>query len=103
VYVREKRLLKLTDAVRKASGEAAEIFGLENRGVLQTGSWADIVIFDLETIRDEADYDHPFAEPTGIDYVIVNGIVAVDHGALSGKKPAGMPLRRARHTTIASN
>jgi N-acyl-D-amino-acid deacylase len=97
VYVREKRLLELSDAVRKASGEAAEIFGLENRGVLQPGSWADVVIFDLETIRDEADYDHPFAEPAGIDYVIVNGRVAVDHGALSGEKPAGMPLRKTRH------
>ncbi len=97
VYVREKRLLELSDAVRKASGEAAEIFGLENRGVLQPGSWADVVVFDLETIRDNADYDHPFAEPTGIDYVIVNGRVAVDHGALSGEKPAGMPLRKTRH------
>lgn len=76
---------------------AAKIFGLEDRGVLQPGSWADVVIFDLETIRDNADYDHPFAEPVGIDYVIVNGRVAVDHGALSGEKPAGMPLRKTRH------
>lgn len=98
VYVREKKLLELTDAVRKASGEAAEIFGLEDRGVLHRGSWADVVIFDLATIRDEADYEHPFAEPVGIDYVIVNGRVAVDHGALSGEKPAGMPLRKTKHT-----
>ena len=97
VYVREKRLLELSDAVRKASGLAAEIFGLEDRGVLQPGSWADVVIFDLETIRDEADYDHPFAEPTGVDYVIVNGTVAVDHGALTGNKPSGMALRKTGH------
>jgi N-acyl-D-amino-acid deacylase len=101
VYVREKRLLTLSDAVRKASGEAAEIFGLVDRGVLQPGTWADIVIFDMESISDEADYEHPFAEPTGIDYVIVNGIVAVDHGALSGKKPAGMPLRKTRHASTS--
>jgi len=97
VYVREKRLLELSLAVRKASGEAAETFGLENRGVLQPGNWADIVIFDREIITDEADYDHPFAEPIGIDYVIVNGIVAVDHGALSGKRPSGMPLRKRKN------
>lgn len=100
VYVREKKLLELSDAVRKASGEAAEIFGLGERGVLQPGSWADVVIFDLETIRDEADYDHPFAEPTGIEYVIVNGKVAVDHGALTGNKPAGMPLKKTKKSRI---
>lgn len=97
VYVRDRRLLQLSDAVRKASGEAAEIFGLENRGVLLAGAWADVVIFDSERIGDQADYERPFAEPSGIEYVIVNGVVAVDHGNLTGSRPApGMALRKEK-------
>jgi N-acyl-D-amino-acid deacylase len=95
-YVREKRLLELSQAVRKASEQAAEIFGLEDRGLLRAGAWADVVIFDLEKIKDEADYDQPFAEPAGIDYVIINGVVTVDHGNLTGAAPAGMALRKSK-------
>jgi N-acyl-D-aspartate/D-glutamate deacylase len=97
VYVREKHLLDLSEAVRKASGAAAEIFGLEDRGVLQPGAWADVVVFDLARIEDRADYDKPFAEPSGIDYVIVNGVIAVDHGNLTETKPApGKALRERK-------
>jgi N-acyl-D-amino-acid deacylase len=85
----------LSEAVRKASGEAAEIFGLEDRGILRVGAWADVIIFHPERIEDRADYDQPFAEPQGIDYVIVNGSVVVDHGNLTGVKPApGVALRK---------
>jgi len=93
-YVRETGKLDLGQAVRKASGLAAGIFGLEGRGILHTGAWADIVIFDLSTIEDRSDYDQPFAEPRGIDYVIVNGSVAVDHGVLTDNQPNGAALRR---------
>jgi N-acyl-D-amino-acid deacylase len=95
VYVREKNLLTLSEAVRKSSGEAAEIFGLEDRGILREHAWADVVIFDLETIEDRSDYDQPFAEPLGIDYVIINGLITVDHGNLMDvKRPPGMALRK---------
>lgn len=93
-YVRETRSLDLRQAVRKASCLAAEIFGLEKRGRLTGGYWADIVVFDPETIRDTADYEQPFAEPVGIDYVIVNGVIAVDHGSLTDNRPAGAALRK---------
>jgi len=52
------------------------------------------VIFDPDAIRDGADYDQPFAPPHGIDYVIVNGVIAVDHGNLSGNRPAGMVVKK---------
>ncbi|MBI3650585.1 MAG: amidohydrolase family protein [Acidobacteria bacterium] len=95
IYVREKQLLSLSAAVRKTSREAAEIFGLENRGLLRAGAWADVVIFDLATIEDRADYEQPFAEPSGIDYVLVNGAIVVDHGNLTLSKPApGQALRK---------
>ena len=94
-YVRDERLLALSQAVRKATGQAADIFGLEGRGYLHPGAWADVVVFDPERITDHADYDHPFAAPTGIDYVIVNGVVVVDHGNLTGEAPAGGAVGRA--------
>lgn len=93
-YVRENGRLSLAQAVRKASGMVAEIFGLKERGHLVSGEWADVVIFDLSTIEDRADYDQPFAEPLGIDYVIVNGVVTVAHGSFTENAPAGMALRR---------
>ncbi|HLE64092.1 MAG TPA: amidohydrolase family protein [Pyrinomonadaceae bacterium] len=92
-YVREQGLLTMTAAVHKASGQAAEAFHLGNRGVLKSGYWADITVFDANKIEDRADYDQPFAPPLGIDYVIVNGVVAVDHGNLTANSPRGMPVR----------
>lgn len=93
-YVRERGLMSLAEAVHKASGQASEIFHLENRGFLRSGYWADIVIFDPNSIEDKASYDKPLAEPVGLDYVIVNGKIAVDHGAMTGERPAGMPVRK---------
>jgi N-acyl-D-amino-acid deacylase len=96
-YVREENLIPLADAVHKATGEAAAIFKLGDRGVLAPGYWADVVVFDPNTIEDKATYDKPFAEPVGLDYVIVNGVVAVDHGALTSEKPAGISVKRSNN------
>ncbi|HJP93394.1 MAG TPA: D-aminoacylase [Pyrinomonadaceae bacterium] len=93
-YVIEQGLLSLEAAVHKASGQAAETFHLRGRGFLRPGYWADLVIFDPNKIEDRADYDQPFAAPLGIEYVIVNGVIAVDHGNLTSNGPSGMPVRR---------
>ncbi len=95
-YVRDQNLLSVVEAVHKASGQAAAIFQIGQRGLLSSGYWADVVVFDPETIEDKANYDKPFAEPVGLDYVIVNGTVVVDHGSLTGEKPAGMVVKKAR-------
>jgi N-acyl-D-amino-acid deacylase len=92
-YVRDRRLLSLSQAIHKTSQQAAKIFGLAGRGALRAGAWADVVIFDVNKLEDRADYDQPFAEPAGIDYVIINGVVVVDHEALTNHRPAGMVLR----------
>jgi len=94
-YVRGQSLMTTAAAVHKATGQAAEIFKLGERGLLAPGYWADVVVFDPNTIEDEARYDKPFAEPVGLDYVIVNGVVTVDHNALTSEKPAGMSIRKA--------
>jgi N-acyl-D-amino-acid deacylase len=100
-YVYETSQLSLSEAVRKASGQAAEIFGLQNRGHLRVGEWADVVIFDLSRIEDRADYDQPFADPIGIDYVIINGIVTVAHGSVSNQAASGQALRNSRSSDTA--
>lgn len=73
-YVRECRLLSLEAAVSKMTTLPATVFGLENRGRLQIGAYADIVIFDPETIEDRADWENPTLSSVGITQVLINGI-----------------------------
>jgi N-acyl-D-amino-acid deacylase len=86
-YVREDRALTLEEAIRKMSGWPAIRMGLDRRGLLREGFWADVVIFDFDRIRDAATYDDPTASPEGIDYVIVNGVPVVEHGRHTGARP----------------
>ncbi len=92
-YVREEKLLTLEQAIRKMTSMPAIKVGLKDRGILNEGFWADIVIFDQALIKDQATFNNPHQYPTGIDYVIVNGQVVVDHGKLTGVRP-GKTLRR---------
>ncbi|HYJ90006.1 MAG TPA: D-aminoacylase [Pyrinomonadaceae bacterium] len=85
-YVREKKVLTLPDAIRKMSGWPATRMRLSARGFIKEGCWADVVIFDYDKIKDQATYEHPFVPPTGIDYVLVNGQVTIDHGKHTGAK-----------------
>jgi len=61
--------------------------GLKDRGAIQPDYWADIVIFDPDKILDLATYTEPEKYPVGIDYVLVNGQVVVDHGEHTGARP----------------
>jgi len=92
-YVRDERLLGLEEAVRKASYLPASQLGLAHKGRVQVGADADLVIFDPATITDMATYEHPHQFPTGIDYVLVGGQVAVDHGHVTSAR-AGHVLQR---------
>jgi Amidohydrolase family len=65
----------------------ASVFGLKDRGVLRTGAWADILIFDPTKVRDAATYLEPHQMSEGIDYTIVNGILVRDAGTFTGKLP----------------
>jgi N-acyl-D-amino-acid deacylase len=79
-YVREEGRISLEDGVRKMTSMAAEKLGLSDRGVLAAGKAADITIFDAATVGDKATFDAPHQYPEGIDYVIVNGQIVVEHG-----------------------
>lgn len=83
-YVREKRLLTLGEAVRKLSALPAERLGLADRGRLAEGCAGDVVVFDPATVMDTATYEDPRQYPIGIEYVLVNGQVAVEGGELTG-------------------
>ncbi len=86
-YVREEKVLSLEEAVHKMTLMTAERFGLEDRGVIREGAWADLVLFDDLTIADTATYTAPHQYPEGIPYVIVNGEVVIDQGEHSGALP----------------
>jgi N-acyl-D-amino-acid deacylase len=77
-YVRDEPVLTLEEAIRKMTSFPAQRFGLVDRGVLRPRAWADIVIFDLDRIRDRATHLYPHRYPEGIDYVFVNGILVVE-------------------------
>ena len=94
-YVRELKLISLPEAIRKMTSLPARKLGLWDRGIIRPGFKADIVIFNYNTIRDTSTYTSPHKYPTGIEYVIVNGVVVIDKGKHTGKKPG----RLLRHTT----
>lgn len=83
-YVRERHLLELPEAVRKMTSLPAGRLGLSQRGRLLGGCFADITILNAETIGDRATYTHPMQFSHGVEYVIVNGAVALDGGRFTG-------------------
>ncbi|HEY8462245.1 MAG TPA: D-aminoacylase [Blastocatellia bacterium] len=92
LYVREKRLLSLEEAVRKMTSLPAQTFNLWDRGLLRPGMAADLVIFDEKTVADRATFEKPKQYAAGIDYVIVNGQIVIEKGSHSGAK-SGTVLR----------
>ncbi|MFQ5789389.1 MAG: amidohydrolase family protein [Acidobacteriota bacterium] len=96
-YVRELELFSLEEAIRKATSLPAQRLGIRDRGLLREGFYADIVIFDPETVIDKATYENPHQYSEGIDYVLVNGEVVVDGGRITDARP-GMVVRGAGYT-----
>ena len=86
-YVREEKLLTLEDAIRKMSGAVAARLGLRDRGLLRPGYYADVVIFNAETIADRATFEDPHQLSTGIRDVWVNGTRVVRDGQHTGATP----------------
>jgi N-acyl-D-amino-acid deacylase len=92
-YSRDKGLWPLETAVQKCTGLPAARLGWTERGTLQEGSWADVVVFDPLKLQDNSTLLEPHRYPDGIDYVVVNGEAIVEHGRHSGRRP-GFVLRR---------
>ena len=91
-YVRELKLITLEDAVRKMTSLPAQTFGFRDRGLIREGFAADLVIFDENTINDQATFVKPHQFPVGISYVIVNGETVLASGQMTEARP-GVALR----------
>jgi len=92
-YAIQEKTLSLAQAIRSASALPAEILGLTDRGMIQEGLAADLVVFDPETFRDRATFTEPYLPPTGIRFVFVEGVAAVFEGQATGAL-AGRVLRK---------
>jgi N-acyl-D-amino-acid deacylase len=86
-YVREEQVLSLEEAVKKMTSVTAERFGLTGRGVVREGAWADLTLFDAQTVVDTATFAGPHQYPEGIPYVLVNGKLVLDQGEHTGELP----------------
>jgi N-acyl-D-amino-acid deacylase len=91
-FVREDKLLSLEEAIRKMAALPAQKMRLADRGVLKTGMWADVVVFDPDTIADVATFAQPNQLSVGMDYVLVNGVAVIAAGKATNALP-GKVLR----------
>jgi dihydroorotase/N-acyl-D-amino-acid deacylase len=91
-YVREENQLSLPEAIRKFSALPAQRMRLTDRGVLKQGMWADVVVFDPAKITDKATFENPNQLSVGMDFVLVNGVLVIENGEMTGALP-GKVLR----------
>lgn len=93
-YVRDKKLLSLEYAINKMTLAPAKRIGINNRGIIQKGAYADIVVFDFNKIKDTSTYREPYQYPEGIEYVLVNGKIIIGNKKDNNIKLAGKVLKR---------
>lgn len=86
-YVREEKLLTLEEAVRKMTSANAAKIHIYDRGLLRPGQWADVTIFNPDTVIDNATFEKPHQYASGIEYVIVNGKLVLERGTHTGARP----------------
>ena len=86
-YVRDRRVLTLEQAIRKMSSQSAKRLGIQDRGLIATGFFADIAIFDPDKIKDKATFENPHQYAVGMKYVLVNGEIVVLDGKHTGNRP----------------
>jgi N-acyl-D-aspartate/D-glutamate deacylase len=86
-YVREERLVPLPEAIRRLTGLPATNLGLEGRGFVKPGMYADVVVFDPATIADRATYEKPHQYAAGVRHVLVNGVAVLKDGEHTGALP----------------
>lgn len=92
-YVRDRGVVSLEEGIRRITSQSARQAGIVDRGAIREGSYADLVLFDIDTVSDRATYEEPHVPSAGIDKVWVNGQLVLEHGEVTGNRP-GMPIRR---------
>ncbi len=86
-YVREEKIISLSEAVKRMTGMPATNLGLDHRGFVQEGMFADVVVFDPKTIADRATFEKPHQYAVGVKHVFVNGVQVLKDGEHTGAKP----------------
>ncbi|MFL6301498.1 MAG: amidohydrolase family protein [Terriglobales bacterium] len=99
-YVRDEKNLTMADAIRKFTSLPAQRMKLRDRGLIKPNYFADITIFNPDTVKDVATYEDSNRPSQGIEYVIVNGVISIDHGKLTGQT-GGRPLRGPGYAAAA--
>lgn len=92
-YVRELKLLRLEDAIRRMTSLPATTFRMKDRGLVREGAWADLVVFDPAKVQDRSDFNDPHHYATGFAWVFVNGVAVVTNDVHTGARP-GKIVRR---------
>lgn len=92
-YALERGAISVEAAIRSSTSLPAQIMGLRDRGLIRAGMAADLVVFDLATIRDKATFFEPHQYSEGVDYVFVNGVAVVDQGKTTGALPGRLLAR----------
>lgn len=87
-YVREEKVITLQEAIRRLTGLPAANLGLDRRGLIKEGYFADLVVFDPETTADRATYENPHQYATGVKHVLVNGVCVITNGEHTGQNRA---------------
>ncbi len=99
-HVRANNLLSLEEAIHKITLKAAERFKIAERGVVKAGCFADLVVFDAQTIKDVATYREPNQYPSGIEYVLVNGDIAIEQGKETAERGGRILRYRAAEGVV---
>ena len=91
-WVKEKNFLPMEEAIRKMTSFPAQILGIQDRGIIREQMWADLTVFNPETVIDKATFQNPHQYPEGIKYVLVNGQLVIENSEHTGDLP-GKVLR----------
>ncbi len=94
LYVMERKVITLEQAIHSSTGLTAEVYGIEDRGLLRAGAYADVLVFDPAKVRDVATYEEPHAYSEGMDYILVNGAVAVADGKALAERSGRVLLKQ---------
>lgn len=92
-YVLDKKIISMARAINNATYLTAQTFGIDKRGAIKVGYYADVILFDPQTIKDTANFDNPFEYAQGMQYVFVNGKPAIERGSYTGIL-AGIALKK---------
>jgi N-acyl-D-amino-acid deacylase len=95
-YVREEKAISLEEAVRKMTSANTATVHIFDRGLLRPGQWADVTVFDADRIIDHATYEKPQQYSTGVQYLLVNGQLVLDHGEHTGARPGAVIYGQGR-------